>query len=904
MKTKSLLSFLLLAVICLWSMGLRAGIPQEKLVMLDVEVLANVTSKHAPDNTHLSWEELIEAGINGVHFRSWTFSGDGSYSQREWVEEAHDHGLWVCGGTGNSVEMMTADGANLALMGVDFIQLDEPMGHASLTEAGYHTIRNSVRAVDPTVPVIITDVFYNDIITGWSNVDGIMQEVYVDQWYPDKRNEALAYLAAHPGQSIFMWVWLLTKSPTECVAYPDSKFDTWFLDSFNYIGKVLLFIFNQRDYGDPTNCDAGAWGGTNWPARVATIQSATTGYRKAMTTWRNFAPSAPVDNDIPDCSVQVSSSAVGLNPSSIECFYSTNGGQSWNKWQDVSCTGSSGTTAWETITARRVPFAQTSDSLNKIRFRITDIYSGTYYRGPRTGTRDYTVNVTGRHWTEIEPDGPIGDLTPSLSIQVQDTSHGLDVSSATAEYSSDGGRTWQNQPVTCSGVSGSSGLETVSAPDVPFNQEGSLLNKIRFSINNSQGNALHSQPNFVPIAMLPSFAGFTPQYTDDLSPDCAVELLDAGGLALGASEGMAHPDTVLLLHFNGSLDDASKNKYTAALSGNPQWLEMETWKTAGGQEQMLHFDGVDDYLSTTPITVGGSAMTISAWVKADNGQEAIAYGGVEEKGSLIFRFTADRVTLAGRGPGGTNLSLNSEVGSFAFGNQWHHVTATIDGDEVKLYINGLLRGSATWAGYPLLQSTYFSLGRALNRTRFFSGTLDEVMLTQRALSNIEIAAAYFSGQYRYSKDGGNVWETDWMPCTITPEGGVSTSAHLSAEALPFEQYSMTLNKIAFLVKDKLGYLSSEEFLVRVTEDGDPCIGKECGDGCGDCPLGQSCVDNHCVEADGGISDGGETDGGEDENVALGGCNCHQPAGPIDGAFALLGALILAWLAVRRRKQNP
>ena len=892
----------------LWAIPALARFPRGKLVMLDVSRLANVTSRHPTDDTHLSWREIVAAGINGVHLRSWTFSGDGSYSQREWIREAHEHGLWVCGGTGNSQEQMQSDAALLASLGVDFIQLDEPMQWASLTENGYHAIRAAARAVNAEIPVVITDVFYNDVISGWSNVDGLMQEVYVDQWYPGNIDQAVQYRDSHPGQGVFIWVWLLTKHPDQCLAYPDSKFDTWFNDSFSRLGQVLLFIFNRRDGADPANCEEG----TNWPARVATIQAATAGLRVNLPRFRNFSPADPVDDEAPDCSVEVRSAGAGLDPNSVECHYSTDGGLTWNRWLEVSCSGGNGSTSWETITARHVPFAQVSSELNQIRFSIRDNYSGNYYRGPRRETAVYTVRISGRRWGQLQPAGPLAELAPDLSVTVRDQSAGLAVDTAAAEYSSDGGLSWRDWPASCSGVAGSTATETVVVSAVPFNQESLLLNKIRFRIENQAGRQLVSPVYDVPVVMAPSWADFQPPYTRNLQPDCSVVVQDPGGLAVGSSELAVSPETVLLLHLDGDLGDASADARRVQGGGNLQWRQIDTWKSQGGQEQMLHFDGTDDYCAVDALNVGGPELTVLAWVWAENEQEAIAYGGVEEPGSLIMRFRSDRVALSGRASG-SNFGLNSPAGTFSSG-AWHQVAAVVQGEDVSLYIDGLRQGQKTWAGYRVRPTADFSLGRALNRMRFFSGYLDEVALLRRALSADEVAAAYYSGQYRYSRDGGVTWESEWLPCNLDTTTPGTTQLSLLAPAIDFGQYSDTLNRVAFQVRDLQGNLTRQEFTVWITEE-DPCADRECGGVCGECPPGSTCVDGACREVEGGKPDGASTDdggtdgGGSDDEVmpdggevagAGGGCGCGHSSSPGRLPLLLLGLLVSCRRLRRRR----
>jgi len=368
----------------------EAKMPPGKLVMLDIQPVSSATSIQEADNTHLRFEELIEAGVNGVHFRHWTPKGDGYPSKEAWVEEAHEWGLWVAGGTGVSAQTSVAEAVNmakdLAEMNVDFIQLDEPMGHDFFDGAGYKSIQDAVKAVSPDIPVVVTDVFYNDKVAALPNVDGLIQEVYFDDWF---QNIGLAenYRSAHPDQDVLMWVWLPERQfyPGDCGFLPDSKFDLWFNESFDRIDKTLLFIFYSRE----TMGDDCSWG-ANWDSRAATIAQKTEGYRAPLPMWGELMASAPPGGD-PDAHVQVRSD-VGLNPDSTKVEFSLDFGASWTPWGDVQWSGSLGTTEWVDITVNDIPIEEPGDNV-LLRFKITDTYEGTYYRGPRTARKTYVLNT-------------------------------------------------------------------------------------------------------------------------------------------------------------------------------------------------------------------------------------------------------------------------------------------------------------------------------------------------------------------------------------------------------------------------------------------------------------------------------------------------------------------------------
>ena len=81
-------------------------------------------------------------------------------------------------------------------------------------------------------------------------------------------------------------------------------------------------------------------------------------------------------------------------------------------------------------------------------------------------------------------------------------------------------------------------------------------------------------------------------------------------------------------------------------------------------------------------------------------------------------------------------------------NQWVHVAGTYDGSVVRIYVNGQLSGSLSYAEgiYP---GTYtMSIGCTLDSfpNSLFHGKIDEVSRYDRALSDCEIQSIYLVGR--------------------------------------------------------------------------------------------------------------------------------------------------------------
>jgi|GEM_PF-3847476 len=125
------------------------------------------------------------------------------------------------------------------------------------------------------------------------------------------------------------------------------------------------------------------------------------------------------------------------------------------------------------------------------------------------------------------------------------------------------------------------------------------------------------------------------------------------------------------------------------------------------------------------------------------------------------------VVWSNRVEGGVNLSGTGWVGVTAWGtltaDQWHHVALSWDGQRLRLYVNGQLRGDVAAAGTLVTTAQPVTLGAAPGWGWYGSGRLDECAIYNRALSASEVFGIYQAG------GAGKVWPT----CVAAPAGLVA-----------------------------------------------------------------------------------------------------------------------------------
>ncbi len=158
-------------------------------------------------------------------------------------------------------------------------------------------------------------------------------------------------------------------------------------------------------------------------------------------------------------------------------------------------------------------------------------------------------------------------------------------------------------------------------------------------------------------------------------------------------------------------------------------------------QNSLHFDGVDDHVTTAfggPI--GSADRTVECWIKTSNSkatqQVIIDYGVMSPLGSRftlnLINFGLLRIEVGGNG-------FNSSQ-SIADGN-WHHVAITYDNGattKFTMYIDGQLETSQNTTVPVNTASTGVFLGQRNDGVNYFEGTLDEVRIWNTVRSQNDI----------------------------------------------------------------------------------------------------------------------------------------------------------------------
>lgn len=204
-------------------------------------------------------------------------------------------------------------------------------------------------------------------------------------------------------------------------------------------------------------------------------------------------------------------------------------------------------------------------------------------------------------------------------------------------------------------------------------------------------------------------------------------------------------------------NDLSGNNNIGSFSGSAIW-----GSGRGGPAVKL------DYLNSSYVNVASSrntgfttAYTLSGWFYANSSKvfNIMLIRGDGDINDIEFYSgsgTQGITVVHNRGNGGTLAYSGNDIGSsFTVGawgdipsGTWYHIAVTYAGTTLRVYINGVLKGTATGGVDPLNTTSRWRIGSGGTATygpsgaAFFDGTINDILLHNRALTPTEIIRLY------------------------------------------------------------------------------------------------------------------------------------------------------------------
>lgn len=156
-------------------------------------------------------------------------------------------------------------------------------------------------------------------------------------------------------------------------------------------------------------------------------------------------------------------------------------------------------------------------------------------------------------------------------------------------------------------------------------------------------------------------------------------------------------------------------------------------------------------VAVDPVLNISHAITIETWINPTfplGVQDVVSKSSVGVNSGYIFPRTSDgwanvEFLLYINGQGWQTLSVpytNNSATPINL-NEWHHLAATYDGYTMKIYIDGNLYGTKSFAGSIAVNNNNLTIsGQTGFVGEFFDGKVDDVRIWNRALTQCEISA--------------------------------------------------------------------------------------------------------------------------------------------------------------------
>ncbi|MCP4493119.1 MAG: LamG domain-containing protein [Gammaproteobacteria bacterium] len=276
-----------------------------------------------------------------------------------------------------------------------------------------------------------------------------------------------------------------------------------------------------------------------------------------------------------------------------------------------------------------------------------------------------------------------------------------------------------------------------------------------------------------------------------------------GALAYNATNyvqiGRYWDGTVDTAYFNGNIDgvkvfgyaasadqvadlsriavDSTYSKHQGTIYNNP----ISTLDN-GVIGQAITFDGLDDYIALPDdADLRPTTLTISAWVKTNdlssiqgifsnwetNPNNAGFLFGLNSSGKVRFMVAKN----TGTSPSDYDQAVATTTLTI---DTYAHVVGTYDGTDIKIYVNGVLEDTVTFAAGLVYDSpSVVQIGSREDTTfghyQFFNGTIDDVRLYDRAITQAEVSVIYASRLAAPPEDFVAEWTFDDISGTTINE---------------------------------------------------------------------------------------------------------------------------------------
>jgi outer membrane protein assembly factor BamB len=215
---------------------------------------------------------------------------------------------------------------------------------------------------------------------------------------------------------------------------------------------------------------------------------------------------------------------------------------------------------------------------------------------------------------------------------------------------------------------------------------------------------------------------------------------------------------LLMMNFENRSSLGENSTYVADLSvkgNNGTVINGALWNSSGKYGGAMQFDGVNDYIRSNALNITTNNITICAWIK---GKYTNEYTGIIfsrnsfQPWGINYRGTSGQLSYHWNNNSAdtynwvSNLTLTN--------NTWTFVALSMNASQAKLYMSntsGLFSATNFISHIAQTLNSSILIGKDNDsETRYYNGTIDEVRIWNRSLSDSEIQEIYMSNLQKYN----------------------------------------------------------------------------------------------------------------------------------------------------------
>lgn len=207
----------------------------------------------------------------------------------------------------------------------------------------------------------------------------------------------------------------------------------------------------------------------------------------------------------------------------------------------------------------------------------------------------------------------------------------------------------------------------------------------------------------------------------------------------------------------------------------------------GRPNSAYSFNGIDNYIEIKGDNLKNTTYTFSFWAypiknpTTNQYHYAISVGGVGGDQSIDISngsFNAIGWTIGTYLKNSTPLTAFCAAGVLPELNRWYHIVAVRESQKIKLYVDGTFICESSTQGFPpdYGTNTIMTIGRRAQGGQFLAAKIDDVVIYNRALSDIEVSILY--NQFPCGVQPGMTQSTIAEPGYMYMEGNSYTATRI------------------------------------------------------------------------------------------------------------------------------